>query len=178
MRILAGKYKSKKIETINSPFTRPMMSKVREAIFSSLQNNIQDSYVLDLYAGSGSLGIEAMSRGAGFVTFVENSKDCEKVINKNLKDLDNNYKVSTLSVQTFIDSSVNKYDLIFYDPPFKLQSEIVDEEVNVLSNILEKDGYLITHRHSSENSIKFNEIFHIHKEKKYGQSKIVIVRKL
>ena len=144
MRILAGKYKSKKIETINSPFTRPMMSKVREAIFNSLQNNIQDSYVLDLYAGSGSLGIEAMSRGARFVTFVENSKDCEKVINKNLKDLDNNYKVSTLSVQTFIDSSVNKYDLIFYDSPFKLQSEIVDEEVNVLSNILEKDGYLIT----------------------------------
>ena len=76
MRVLAGKYKSKKIQTINNSNTRPMMSKVREAIFNSIQFLIDDKDVLDLYAGSGSLGIEALSRGAKFVTFVEKSKDC------------------------------------------------------------------------------------------------------
>ena len=85
MRILAGKYKSKKIQTINNSNTRPMMSKVREAIFNSLQFLIEDKEVLDLYAGSGSLGIEAISRGAKFVTFVEKSKECIDVLNKNLK---------------------------------------------------------------------------------------------
>ena len=83
MRILAGNYKSKKIETINSKNSRPMMSKVRESIFNSLQFSIPDSDVLDLYAGSGCLGIEALSRGAQFSTFVEKSRECIKILEKN-----------------------------------------------------------------------------------------------
>ena len=71
MRVLAGINKSKKIETINSPDTRPMMSKAREGIFNILQNDFNNSTVLDLYAGSGSLGIESLSRCADFVTFIE-----------------------------------------------------------------------------------------------------------
>ena len=78
MKVLSGIYKSKFIETINSPDTRPMMSKVRESIFSSLQFFIPGKNVLDLYAGSGSLGIEALSRGANYATFVEKSIDCVK----------------------------------------------------------------------------------------------------
>ena len=85
MRVLAGKYKSKKIQTISDSSTRPMMSKVREAIFNSLQFLIEDKDVLDLYAGSGSMGIEALSRGAKFTTFVEKSKECIGVLNNNLK---------------------------------------------------------------------------------------------
>ena len=64
-----------------------MMSKVRESIFNSLQFKIPDSDILDLYAGSGSLGIEALSRGARFTTFVEKSRDCINILEKNLKDL-------------------------------------------------------------------------------------------
>ena len=107
MRILAGKYKSKKIQTINNSNTRPMMSKVREAIFNSLQFLIEDKEVLDLYAGSGSLGIEAISRGAKFVTFVEKSKECIDVLNKNLKELDINFIITNTAVETFIKSSIN-----------------------------------------------------------------------
>ena len=73
MRVLAGIYKSKKIETINNADTRPMMSKVREAIFNSIQFMVEEKDVLDLYSGSGSLGIEALSRGANYVTFVDSS---------------------------------------------------------------------------------------------------------
>ena len=95
MRVLAGKYKSKKIQTINNSNTRPMMSKVREAIFNSIQFLIDDKDVLDLYAGSGSLGIEALSRGAKFVTFVEKSKECIEILNKNLKEFENNFIVTS-----------------------------------------------------------------------------------
>ena len=87
MRALAGIYKSKKIETINNADTRPMMSKVREAIFNSIQFMVEDKDVLDLYSGSGSLGIEALSRGANYVTFVELSKDCLLYTSPSPRDL-------------------------------------------------------------------------------------------
>ena len=87
MRVLAGIYKSKKIATINSSETRPMMSKVREAIFNSIQFMIEGKDVLDLYSGSGSLGIEALSRGANYVTFVELSKECILILKKNIEKL-------------------------------------------------------------------------------------------
>ena len=88
MRVLAGRYKSKLIRTINDPLTRPMMSKVRESIFNSLQFNIENKDILDLYAGSGSLGIESLSRGANFVTFIENSDDCITILKKNLNEFE------------------------------------------------------------------------------------------
>ena len=84
--------KSKLIRTINDPLTRPMMSRVRESIFNSLQFNIENKDILDLYAGSGSLGIESLSRDANFVTFIENSDDCITILKQNLKEFENNYK--------------------------------------------------------------------------------------
>ena len=98
MRVIAGKFKGLNIQTINDASTRPMMSKAREGIFNSLQNDFDDSLVLDLFAGSGSLGIEALSRGASFVTFVDTSTDCKKIINKNLSNIYQNYIVLVLNV--------------------------------------------------------------------------------
>ena len=155
MRILAGKYKSKKIQTIDNSSTRPMMSKVREAIFNSLQFVIEDKDVLDLYAGSGSLGIEALSRKAKFTTFVEKSKDCIGVLNNNLEDIDNNYKVTNTSVETFIESSINTYDIVFYDPPFELSSDFVSIEVKNIEKILKNGSYVIIHRHKASEEIEF-----------------------
>ena len=107
MRILAGDYKSRKIDTINSPNTRPMMSKVRESIFSSLQFSIPNSDVLDLYAGSGSLGIEALSRGAQFSTFVERSKECIKILEKNLETISKENLENLLEQQKISQKHVN-----------------------------------------------------------------------
>ena len=120
MRIIAGKFKGLKIKTINDASTRPMMSRAREGIFNSLQNDFDDSLVLDLFAGSGSLGIEALSRGASFVTFVDTSIDCKKIIDKNLSNIDQNYTVLVLSVSDYITQSEKKFDIIFYDPPYSL----------------------------------------------------------
>ena len=178
MRILAGKYKSKKIQTINNSNTRPMMSKVREAIFNSLQFLIEDKEVLDLYAGSGSLGIEAISRGAKFVTFVEKSKECIDVLSKNLKELDINFIITNTAVETFIKSSINTYDIVFYDPPFEMGSDKVENEINNLVEITRVDSFVVVHRHKVSSEIEFSKNYEIHREKNYGQSKIIILRKL
>ena len=178
MRILAGKYKSKKIQTINNSNTRPMMSKVREAIFNSLQFLIEDKEVLDLYAGSGSLGIEAISRGAKFVTFVEKSKECIDVLSKNLKELDINFIITNTAVETFIKSSINTYDIVFYDPPFEMDSDKVENEINNLVEITRVDSFVVVHRHKASSEIEFSKNYEIHREKNYGQSKIIILRKL
>jgi 16S rRNA (guanine(966)-N(2))-methyltransferase RsmD len=178
MRILAGKYKSKKIQTINNSNTRPMMSKVREAIFNSLQFLIEDKVVLDLYAGSGSLGIEAISRGAKFVTFVEKSKECIDVLNKNLKELEINFIITNTAVETFIKSSINTYDIVFYDPPFEMGSDKVENEINNLVEIIRVGSFVVVHRHKASSEIEFSKNYEIHRDKNYGQSKIIILRKL
>ena len=178
MRVLGGKYKSKKIQTINNSNTRPMMSKVREAIFNSIQFLINDKEVLDLYAGSGSLGIEALSREAKFVTFVEKSKECIEVLSKNLKELETNFIITSAAVETFIKSSINTYDIVFYDPPFETENNVVENEINNLENLLNVSSYVIVHRHKASSEIKFSKNYEIHREKNYGQSKVIILRKI
>ena len=155
-----------------------MMSKVRESIFSSLQFSIPHSDVLDLYAGSGSLGIEALSRGAQFSTFVEKSRECIKILEKNLKGLDNNYKITNSSVESFLQTSINKYSIVFYDPPFNFETSIVENEISLVADLIEISGHLIVHRHSSSVSIKLPKFYEIRKEKNYGQSKILILNKI
>ena len=178
MRVLAGTYKSKKIETINSPDTRPMMSKVREAIFNSIQFMIEEKDILDLYSGSGSLGIEALSRGANYVTFVDFSKECIFILKKNVENMSNNFSIVNSSVNSFIKNSINQYELIFYDPPFELDTEIVNEEILIIEQILNNNGLLIIHRHKASEDIKFSKNYELHREKNYGQSKILILRRI
>ena len=178
MRVLAGRYKSKLIRTINDPLTRPMMSRVRESIFNSLQFNIENKDILDLYAGSGSLGIESLSRGASFVTFIENSDDCITILKQNLKEFENNYKITKSSVDKFLQTSLSTYDIVFYDPPFKIETDVVKNEVMKIHNILNNDGFVVIHRHTASKEFDILKNYKIHKEKNYGQSNILILRKL
>lgn len=178
MRVLAGRYKSKLIRTINDPLTRPMMSRVRESIFNSLQFNIENKDILDLYAGSGSLGIESLSRGANFVTFIENSDNCITILKQNLKEFENNYKITQSSVDKFLQTSLSTYDIVFYDPPFKIETDVVKKEVMKIYNILNSDGFVVIHRHTASKELDTLKNYKIHKEKNYGQSNILILRKL
>jgi 16S rRNA (guanine966-N2)-methyltransferase len=178
MKVIAGKYKGRKIDTINDHSTRPMLGVAREGIFNSLQFSIEKSEVLDLFAGSGSMGIEALSRGAKYVTFVDNSTDCINQINKNLSNYDNDYSVINLDVSNYISEIISSYDIIFYDPPFEYLSDKVNLNIKDLTSSLSDKGFIVIHRHSNSSSTVLPKDVELYKEKNYGQSKILILRKL
>ena len=177
MRIIAGKFKGLNIKTINDSTTRPMMSRAREGIFNSLQSDFNDALVLDLFAGSGSLGIEALSRGASFVTFIDSSVNCKKTIDINLSGIDKNSTILAISVQDYITQSEKKFDIIFYDPPFSFLVNEINSDLNTIQNLMTKNSKLIIHRHKSSEQFVYPEGLELHKEKKYGQSNITILKK-
>ena len=178
MKVIAGKYKGRTINTINDRSTRPMLGVAREGIFNSLQFSFENSEVLDLFAGSGSMGIEALSRGAKYVTFIDNSIDCINQIKKNLKEYEKDYSVINLDVTNYISEIMNSYNIIFYDPPFEYLSEKVNLDIEELSNNLKDEGFIVIHRHSNSPSTVLPKDVELYKEKNYGQSKILILRKL
>ena len=177
MKVIAGIYKGRNIETIKDTATRPMMGIAREGIFNTLQFSFENADVLDLFAGSGSMGIEALSRGAKYVTFIDNSPDCIKQINKNLQEYKNDYSVLKLDVSNYIKEVASKYDIIFYDPPFEYLTEDINEDINEIGKNLNKDAFIVIHRHSNSSSIVLPNDVELYKEKNYGQSKILILRK-
>ena len=177
MKVIAGIYKGRNIDTIKDSTTRPMMGIAREGIFNTLQFSFENANVLDLFAGSGSMGIEALSRGAKYVTFIDNSPDCIRQINKNVEEYKNDYSVIKLDVSNYINEVASKFDIIFYDPPFEYSTEVINVEINEIRNNLNKNAFIIIHRHLNSSSIVLPNDVELYKEKNYGQSKILILRK-
>ena len=177
MKVIAGIYKGRNIDTIKDTATRPMMGIAREGIFNTLQFSFENADVLDLFAGSGSMGIEALSRGAKYVTFIDNSPDCIKQINKNLQEYKNDYSVLKLDVSKYINEVASKYDIVFYDPPFEYVTEDINADISEIGNNLNKNAFIVIHRHSNSSSIVLPNDVELYKEKYYGQSKILILRK-
>ncbi len=121
MRIIAGKYKGRRLYSANNQSIRPTTDRIKEFIFNVLGDFVEDCRVLDLFSGTGSLGLEALSRGASQVTFVDNSYHSLKVLRKNLdrvKPLES-YDIVRKDVLGFLRKNREPYDLIFADPPFK-----------------------------------------------------------
>ena len=182
MRIIGGNLRGKKILKPIDKLTRPLKDMVRESIFNII-NHSQDEYVelnnakiLDLFSGTGSFGIECLSRGAKSVTFFENYSNSIKILKKNLDLLDLNKNSTIIKKDIFTinpaQHNLSKFDLIFLDPPFK------DNKLNQLIGIIKKmkitykNTLIIIHRNTkiSENICK--DLI-ISKEKNYGLSKII-----
>ncbi|HNY64883.1 MAG TPA: 16S rRNA (guanine(966)-N(2))-methyltransferase RsmD [Deltaproteobacteria bacterium] len=119
IRVCAGRYGSRRLECPVKG-VRPTTDRVKQAIFSTLPVDLEGAHVLDLFAGSGNLGIEALSRGAGHVTFVDSSKVCTQVIEKNLRLLQalDQAKIVRSGVEAFLEKCQDQFDVIFMDPPY------------------------------------------------------------
>ena len=145
MRVISGEYKGKKIEGFNIEGTRPTMDRVKESLFGCIQNYIKNSVVLDLFAGSGSLGIEALSNGARYCYFVDNGKEILKILEKNLNGVENFHilKLDYLKALEYLKNNNIKFDLIFIDPPYKLN--LINNSIKKILeyNLLNKDGIMI-----------------------------------
>ena len=121
MRIISGKARGTKLKTLEGSNTRPTLERVKEALFSMIQFDISDAYVLDLFSGSGQLALEAVSRGARFADMCDSSKEAVAVIRENIKKthFEEKTAVYLCDYKQFLLRTKQKYDLVFLDPPYK-----------------------------------------------------------
>lgn len=121
MRVISGKYKGQNLVSFNADHIRPTTDRVKESMFNMLQFYLPEARVLDLFSGTGNLGIEALSRGADSVCFVEKSKKSIEILKKNLQKIkvEEDYSIIPKDVLSFLKSfEGDAYDVIFADPPF------------------------------------------------------------
>ncbi len=138
MRIIAGTYGGRELSAPKGRATRPTSDRVREALFSIL-GDVSDFRVLDLFAGSGALGIEALSRGAGQATLVDSAAPAVAAIRRNLEDLGVHAEVVRQPAQRFLEAAsrdARQYDLVFLDPPYRHGSALGRELTSALRPIL------------------------------------------
>lgn len=174
MRIISGEFKGRLISVPDSKFIRPMTDRVRETLFNLLSNKIdfKEIKVLDIYSGSGSLGIECASRGASEVHFVEKNFPIYKNLLQNIDSLGIEKKcvVHKMEALKFVNSfSDMNFNLILADPPF-FKDDIYEATKNILSNnILSKDGFMVIER-SIQTKEKDKENFKIEPFKIIGDA--------
>lgn len=174
MRIISGKYKGKKILGDNIDGTRPTMDRVKESLFGTIQNKINDSICLDLFAGSGSLGIEALSNGAQKCYFVDKNKIVIDVLKKNTNNVDNAlliYSDYISALKNFKENNI-KFDIIFLDPPYR--DNLINPSLAYIidNDLINKDGIIICEYENEDFSCDLDII----KEKKYGSKYIRIYK--
>lgn len=143
MRIVGGTFKSRVLFEFKGNDIRPTADKVRESLFNILQNRIYGSTFLDLFCGTGAMGLEAISRGAKSVTFNDISRDSVALTKKNvaLLKIDGGYKITNFDGVSFLKNTTEKYDIIFIDPPYK--SEVGLKALAIAKNALNDGGVVI-----------------------------------
>ncbi len=183
MRVISGTARGKKLVSLEGLNTRPTLDRVKEALFNIIQFNIADKNVLDLFAGSGAIGIEAISRGAKSATFCDNSIDAIKIIQTNIKNTRSTdkaivlHKDYSLALKDLAKKG-NKFDIIYLDPPYKTDfaNKAIEEIIKL--DILSKEGIIIleTDDTKKEEAIKSKNI-QIFDKRKYGRAILIFIRK-
>lgn len=188
IRLISGIFKNHKITSPNSRQTHPMSERARNAIFNSIQAEIQDAEVLDAFAGTGALGLEAISRGAKKVIFIEKNRLAQKILSENMKIVEKNEKAGKVklirsSVSNWLNSSESRlergdllenltFDVIFADPPYY---DPQFSTINKLSKRLKSGGILILSQPKEIENFETENLTLI-SEKKYSGAKILFFR--
>ena len=180
MRVISGKYKGKKIEGYDIEGTRPTQDRIKESLFAMIQEDVKEATVLDLFAGSGNLGIEALSNGAKRAYFVDSNPKCIEVLNKNIKDIEKDvvkvYNKDYLKAIKYFCNEHIKFDIIFLDPPYHL--DCIDDIIQKIIewDLLNTEGIIVCEYELDRFQENYNTLELI-KEKKYGYKNIRIYRK-
>ena len=181
MKIISGSLKGRIVKGYDIIGTRPTMQRVKESLFATIQNHINNSIVLDLFSGTGNYGIEAISNGSKFVYFNDLNPKCTKVIKDNLDTfkVTNNYQILNLDYMKCLEYLSNnkiKLDLIFLDPPYK--EDYLNKILTFIdNNDLLNDKGLIICELINNNLVNNYQHFSLCKEKKYGDKKVIIYQK-
>ena len=182
MRIIAGTARSLPLKTIEGMNTRPTSDKIKETLFNMLQIDVPGCYFLDLFAGSGQIGLEALSRGAAYSVFIENNRKAAKCIEDNIifTKFDKVSKLLTTDVISGLHNLEGKYtfDIIFMDPPYRQGLE--EDVLRFLSNsdILKPDTKIIVEASLDTDFSYLDELgFNVLKFKKYKTNMHVFIQK-
>jgi 16S rRNA (guanine(966)-N(2))-methyltransferase RsmD len=190
MRIIAGKAKGVRLSALSSRQTRPILDRAKESMFSILGDSVLDSVVLDLFAGTGSLGIEALSRGAKRCLFVENSTNAIKVIKNNLRETNLLKRTVVLKINVFrlldfIKNKDIKFDLILVAPPYKLLDIDCGDRKRIFSlleafvsrQIVNEKGIIVLQHHKKQKVIQecFKQL-NVIDERQYSNTQLTFLK--
>jgi 16S rRNA (guanine(966)-N(2))-methyltransferase RsmD len=185
MRIISGKAKGTRLAAPPGRQVRPTLDRVREALFSSLGSRVHGARVLDLFAGSGALGLEALSRGAEYAVFVEQSKKVQEVVRRNISQLEFSAITKLIpgeAIRTLklLEKKGESFDLIFLDPPYDSPKtthrlSLLDQAVReiVQKSLLSPHGLLVA-EHPKEATLDFPGILRKVSTKGYGDTGLTI----
>jgi len=173
MRVISGSYKGRILKTVKDLSVRPATDRVKQTIFDVLTHRMDlgGARVLDLFAGSGSLGVEALSRGAAHVTFVETNRDAVRFIERNLQMLGCMDQADVLreDAMWFIKGCKETYDVIFADPPYAFEETASIPEAVFGSRLLKRGGYLLI-EHARQLVFTSTALYAVGPTKRFGRT--------
>ena len=174
IKIIAGELKGRKLSTVNIDNVRPTQAKVRKSMMDSIRT-FQNKTILDLFSGVGTLGIEALSRGAKKVKFIDNNNNAINILKKNilLLDLVEKSSISKNDAMNFLKRESNTYDIIFADPPYRKYK--FEDLLPLVSKLLNENGLFCFESNKSKISFEENDSFKI---KIYGNVQVAFWRKI
>lgn len=175
MRIISGKARGTKLFAPDGVGTRPTLDRVREAIFSMLTGFVEDACVLDLFAGSGAMGLEALSRGARYADFADISREACRCVKRNIEKTHlADCRVSETDFKSFMQSCVKKYDIIFLDPPYA--SEYYATALRLIKEKrLLADGGIIVAECDAAFGLE-TDGFEVCRQRRYGKAAVYILK--
>lgn len=179
MRIISGKYRGKEVFGYQLEGTRPTQDRIKESLFAMIQNEVREAKVLDLFAGTGNLGLEALSNGARHCTFVDNNQKAVQTIKKNIHNLNiptDQHKVILSDYQAFLNQDKESYDVIFLDPPYRYTVLL-----ELLNDLVTKEkitsGGIVVCEYEQGNLIESVQNLVQIKDRKYGYKRITIYKR-
>ena len=182
MRIIGGRARGTKLYTLEGTATRPTLDRVKESIFNIIQNEIQNSVFLDLFSGSGAIGLEAVSRGAEKSILCDKSKSAVQIINKNIEKthFDKQVEVYNSDFENCLKNIKEHIDIIYIDPPY--QTDYIKQSLEIMQNIqFVSDKTLIILETDDEAKVlkQINDLkFEIIDKRKYGIAHIIFLQKV
>ncbi|MET0567122.1 MAG: 16S rRNA (guanine(966)-N(2))-methyltransferase RsmD [Acidimicrobiia bacterium] len=173
MRIISGKAKGRRLLAPDTPATRPVTDRAREAVFSMIGGWVEDATVLDLYAGSGSFGLEALSRGAAAATFVENGNRALEALRQNISGVSLGGTLVSANVNDFLEHSTGEFDLVFIDPPWDLASSNLAMDLIALDPLLPARAEVILSRRHTDAVPEAPPNWRVATDRRYGDTRIL-----
>lgn len=176
MRVITGIARGRRLETLEGDDVRPTTDRIKEAVFSIIQFETEGRVFLDLFAGSGQMGIEALSRGAKSAYFVDNAKKSVETLKRNLKStgFERDAKIFSMDYQSFLSMNSEKFDIAFLDPPYK--TGMLQNALELMPEMMKDTGVIIAENPLEEEILSNYGDFVLDRKYRYGKIKISTFR--